>query len=65
MTKAHPHDLFFRRFFSGITEVVALLETILPQSILCLLDLPTVKIENTVTVKALEVKGRFDTKCKA
>ena len=54
--KTHPHDLFFRRFFSATKEVVALLETILPQSILCLLDLSTVKIENTVTVKALEVR---------
>ena len=54
--KTYSHDLFFRRFFSATKEVVALLETILPQSILCLFDLSTVKIENTVTVKALEVR---------
>ena len=55
-SKGHPHDLFFRRFFSGIEEIVALLETMLPQSILDLLDISTVKIENSVVVKGLEIR---------
>ena len=55
-SKGHPHDLFFRRFFSGIEEVVALLETMLPQPVFDLLDISTVKIENSVVVKDLEIR---------
>ena len=56
LSKGHPHDLFFRRFFSGTKEVVALLETILPLSILDLLDISTLKIENSVSVRSLEIR---------
>ena len=56
LSKGHPHDLFFRRFFSSTKEIIALLETILPSSILDLLDIPTLKIENSVSVRSLEIR---------
>ena len=56
LSKGHPHDLFFRRLFSGTKEVIALLETILPSSILDLLDISTLKIENSVSVRSLEIR---------
>ena len=54
--KGHPHDLFFRRLFSGTKEIVALLETILPPPILDLLDISTLKVENSVSVRSLEIR---------
>ena len=56
LPKGHLHDLFFRRLFSGTKEIVALLETILPPSILDLLDLSTLKVENSVSVRSLEIR---------
>ncbi len=55
-SRGHPHDLFFRRLFSGNKELIALLKTILPQSILYLLDLSTLKIENSIAIKSLEIR---------
>ena len=56
LSKGHPHDLFFRRLFSGTKEIVALLETILPPSILDILDISTLKVENSVSVRSLEIR---------
>ena len=51
------HDVFFRSFFSTTEKIKRLLRTILPQNILDLFDLSTLKIEPSVVVKDLEVRA--------
>ena len=53
----HPHDVFFRSFFSTIKKVERLLKTILPKDILDLFDLSTLKIEPSVVVKNSEIRA--------
>ena len=51
------HDVFFRSFFSTTEKIERLLRTILPQNILDLFDLSTLKIEPSVVVKDLEIRA--------
>ncbi len=55
MTK-HPHDIFFRSFFSSVERIERLLKTILPKDILSLFDLSTLKMEPSVIVKKSEIR---------